>query len=339
MLDADPLLNALPPLTAEDAAAYADGQRLRALAEARAPGWIDACLDAVLSASHPYPRGEARVALLAAPPEGLVPRLLDPLTSPNRRLRRRAMTLLPRLDAAVLVRELAAWLPRASREGRRAACVALAAVGDPALPLLHTLAADADASIARRALRALRVIEAREPPAAPLPESAQRPFGLSRPAALPPPRPRGFAVAAFNFSYGVNLGVLIRTAEAAGAEAVWVVGRDFYYRPSARGTDWHIPLHVLDSPRACLDRARVEGFQVVAVQQGPRAVSVFEAAWPERPLIVLGNEGDGLPAAFVAAADLQVDIPVAGRIDSLNVAVAAGVVCYAFLGRRAARPG
>ena len=152
-----------------------------------------------------------------------------------------------------------------------------------------------------------------------------------------PVRERSFAVAAFNFSYGVNLGTLIRSAEAAGAESVWIVGRDFYYRPSAKGADWWIPVEVVASAEECLERARAEGFSVVALQQGPRTADAWSAEWPERPLIVVGNEGDGLPAWFADAADLQVELPVWGEIDSLNASVAASVAMYAFRAWQARR--
>ena len=332
-------MQSVPPLSPEDATAYRDGLAIRERAAEGAAGWIDACVDMVLNATHAFPRGEARIALQLAPAEGAVAALLPALTSANRRLRRRSMTLLPRLDPDEVVRQMTVWLPSASKEGRRAACVALAAVGEPATALLRVLADDGEESVQRRATRALQLIADRGPRIGgdAASESSQRPFGLRPPRDGMPPRAKSFAVAAFNFSYGVNLGVLIRSAEAAGAEAVWIVGRDYYYRPSTKGTDWWLPLEVVDSPAACIAKARAEGFSIVALQQGPEAVPLHDMEWPERPLIVVGNEGDGLPAAFATAADLQVTIPLHGRIDSLNVSVAASVAMYSYLGARAVR--
>ena len=333
---ADPM-QSVPPLSAEDAAAYRDGLAIRATAAGGASGWIDTCVAMALNATHAFPRGEARIALQLAPPASVVAALLPALTSANRRLRRRSMTLLPRLDSEEVVRQMTAWLPSASKEGKRAACVALAAVGEPATELLQVLSDDAEPAVQRRATRALQVLADRGPQVdgGSASESSQRPFGLRPPRDGMPPRERSFAVAAFNFSYGVNLGVLIRSAEAAGAEAVWIVGRDYYYRPSTKGSDWWLPLHVVDSPAACIAKARDEGFSIVALQQGPEAAPLHDVDWPDRPLIVVGNEGDGLPDAFVAAADLQVTIPLHGKIDSLNVSVAASVAMYGYLGARA----
>ena len=335
-------LDTVPPLSARDDAAYRDGLAIRALPASGGEGWVERCVErcveTALHAAHPFLRGEARIALQSAPAAQAIAALLPALTSENRRLRRRAMTLLPRLDAGELVEQMGAWLPGASEKGKRAACVALAAVGEPATPLLQRLAADGEPAVRRRAGRALEVMAARGKSGAADPkslsESALRPFGLRPPADSAMPRPRSFAVAAFNFSYGVNLGVLIRSAEAAGAEAVWIVGRDFYYRPATKGSDWWLPVEVIPTPLACIQRARREGYEIVALQQGPEAESLFTVEWPERPLIVVGNEGDGLPPAFLEAAERQVEIPVYGRIDSLNVAMAAGVAMYAFLASR-----
>ncbi len=327
-------LHSVPTLSSVDESAHRLGLEVRALPQDQPEGWIDHCVDLALNENHAFPRGEARIALQLAPAEQVVAAMLPPLTSDNKRLRRRAMTLLPKLDPEELVRQMNTWLPNATRQGRRTACVVLAAIGDEAEPLLRKFTQDEDGTLRRRAERALAVLADRRAgrlsQQEPLSESAQRPFGLHPPPGGIPARPRSFAVAAFNFSYGVNLGTLIRSAETAGAEAVWIVGRDFYYRPSTKGSDWWLPVEVVDTPAACIERAHAEGFQIVALQQGPDAQSLFEAEWPEHPLIVVGNEGDGLPLAFAEAADLEIEIPVYGKIDSLNVSMAASVAMYEF---------
>lgn len=244
------------------------------------------------------------------------------------------MTLLPRLDPEEVCRQLDPVLETGARKSRRAACVALAAIGAPASPLLERMTSDADEAIRNRARRALDAIAARPPENGNRNLSYVRPFGLPY-RDSPAPRPQSFAVAAFNFSYGVNLGTLVRSAEAAGAEAVWIIGRDFYYRPSTKGSDWWLPVKTMDSPAACLARAEEEGFAIVALQQGAAAQPVWEAEWPERPLIVAGNEGDGLPQQFIEAAALQLELPIFGNIDSLNVAVATSVAMFAFRGWQA----
>lgn len=323
-------------LDAEEQAAYEAGLAVRADAESRSPGWIGRTVDVALNTNHGFPRGEARIALQVGPVEEVVAALLPALLSANKRMRRRSMTLLPRLDPDEVCRQLGPVLETGERNSRRAACVALAAIGAPATELLERLTDDPDGAIRNRARRALDAIAARPPDNGNRALSYVRPFGLPF-RDEPPARPQSFAVAAFNFSYGVNLGTLVRSAEAAGAEAVWIIGRDFYYRPSTKGADWWLPVETLDSPAECLDRAADKGFEIVALQQGEQAVPVWEAEWPERPLIVAGNEGDGLPQPFIDAAALQLELPISGNIDSLNVAVATSVAMFAFRGWQARR--
>ena len=328
----------IPDLSTDDAEAYALGLAVRSAAERRDAGWVRMAAEVALTASHGFPRGEARIALQLAPADEAVAALLPALLSEHRRTRRRAMTLLPRLDPDEVRRQLEPALDGAGQPSRRAACVALAALGAAGEPLLRRLAADEDQAVRRRAERALATLAERGPEAGDRALSSVRPFGLAPPPnGARPPRPRSFAVAAFNFSYGVNLGSLIRSAEAAGAEAVWIVGRDLYYRPSTKGTDWWLPVELLATPDECVARAAAEGYQIVALQQGGAAQPVWSADWPERPLIVAGNEGDGLPPTLLEAAALQVELPVYGQIDSLNVAVAASVAMYAWLGAREQR--
>jgi tRNA G18 (ribose-2'-O)-methylase SpoU len=124
----------------------------------------------------------------------------------------------------------------------------------------------------------------------------------------------------------VNLGVALRSAEAAGLEALYLVGDRATSLSSARGAELAIPLHVVPDAAALLLRARAAGYQVVAVQQTPQSEPYHLASYPPRPLFVLGAEDTGLPDALRAAADLAVEIPLYGLIDSLNVASAATCV-------------
>lgn len=165
--------------------------------------------------------------------------------------------------------------------------------------------------------------------------SATWPFGL------PPPQSGGpstealpLAVGTVNLSYNLNLGVLIRAAEAAGASEVLVAGRDFYHRVAAMGTDRYLDIRFLDSTEALVEHARAKGYQLVAVQQSPGAERFDRANYPPRPCLLLGSEGPGLPPELCARADMVVEIPQRGQIDSLNVACAATLVLWACLAAR-----
>ncbi len=165
--------------------------------------------------------------------------------------------------------------------------------------------------------------------------SAMWPFGLPAPDpnAQPPPR-LPLAVAAFNLSYNLNLGVLLRSAEAAGVSDVFLVGSDYYHRAAAMGADRWVTIRVFRTWPEMVAHARAVGYQLVALQQSPGAERYDRADYPPRPCLIVGSEGQGLPPALVARADLVVEIPQRGEIDSINVAAAATVVLWACLAQR-----
>ena len=129
-----------------------------------------------------------------------------------------------------------------------------------------------------------------------------------------------------------NLGAVIRTADAAGCGGVILVGDccDPYSVEAVRAT--------MGSVFAVkIARASVEEFlawrtswpgSVVGTQLS--ATVDYRAAEYRRPaLVLMGNEQAGLPPDLTAACDLAVKIPMRGRADSLNLAVATGIMIYA----------
>lgn len=133
-----------------------------------------------------------------------------------------------------------------------------------------------------------------------------------------------------------NVGAIFRAAAGLGADAVLVAPRcaDPLYRRSVRvsmGTVFQVPwtrLPAWDEARTALHDA---GFTLAALALADEAVSleVFAAARPERVALMLGAEGDGLSRRALSVADQIVTIPMAGGVDSLNVAAASAVALWA----------
>jgi tRNA G18 (ribose-2'-O)-methylase SpoU len=126
-----------------------------------------------------------------------------------------------------------------------------------------------------------------------------------------------------------NLGALFRNAAAFGVDAVLLDPRcaDPLYRRSVRVSMGHVlrvPFAVLPDPwPAAL--AELRGFTTIALTPRDDAVPLREVVAPERWAVLLGAEGPGLSDATLAAADVRARIPMAGGVDSLNVATAAAV--------------
>jgi tRNA G18 (ribose-2'-O)-methylase SpoU len=139
-----------------------------------------------------------------------------------------------------------------------------------------------------------------------------------------------------------NLGAAMRSAAALGVDAVLVTPRcaDPLYRRAIRvsmGTVFQVPWTRIDPWPGGVSTLQEQGFVVATLALADDAVGLDELAAdpPERLALVLGTEGDGLSHHTIAAADLTVTIPMAGGVDSLNVAAAGAVAAWAL---RPSRP-
>jgi len=138
-----------------------------------------------------------------------------------------------------------------------------------------------------------------------------------------------------------NIGTIIRTASAAGATAVILIGPSADpYDPVAvkasMGALFSVPVAVAESGAEFLAWAASAGVTVAAAS-GQAALSCWDAPWHLPLALLLGSEGTGLPADLLVSVDLQVAIPMTGTAESLNLAVAAGVLLYEV--RRRTWPG
>jgi TrmH family RNA methyltransferase len=139
-----------------------------------------------------------------------------------------------------------------------------------------------------------------------------------------------------------NAGTLVRTAEAAGAAAVLFCGSSVdpsnpkCVRASA-GAVFHVPVASGGEAVPVLERLGRAGITSAAtvVRDG----TPYDDADLGGPLaLVLGSEAHGLADPVVDAVDLRLTIPMAGRSESLNVAMAGAVVAFEALRQRRTRP-
>jgi TrmH family RNA methyltransferase len=138
-----------------------------------------------------------------------------------------------------------------------------------------------------------------------------------------------------------NLGTVIRTADAAGVDAV--VCCDGTVDPtnpktlrSTAGSLFHVPVVHGGSAAEALAELSARGFTTVAtVVRGGTDYVAFD--WTRPVALVLGNEAAGLDPALVAELDAGVTVPMAGRAESLNVGVSAAVLCFEALRQRRTR--
>ena len=129
-----------------------------------------------------------------------------------------------------------------------------------------------------------------------------------------------------------NLGTIIRTASAAGAAGVILIGpsadpHDPAAVKASMGALFTMPVATAASPAEFLAWAHAGGVRVAATS-ARGSVTCWDADLQLPLAVLLGSEGAGLPDDMLDAADLRVAIPMTGTAESLNLSVAAGVLLY-----------
>lgn len=142
--------------------------------------------------------------------------------------------------------------------------------------------------------------------------------------------PQGVWVALEDLRDPGNLGTIIRTADAAGASGVILAGQSCDpWAPdcvrASMGSIFGVPLARL-SQTAFLDLCRTWPGEVVGTHLG--ATESYRRTYRPPTLLVMGSEGKGLSAEAAAACSTLVRIPMPGRAESLNVAIATALMLY-----------
>ncbi|MQY24262.1 TrmH family RNA methyltransferase [Nocardia macrotermitis] len=135
--------------------------------------------------------------------------------------------------------------------------------------------------------------------------------------------------------HGVNLGTLLRTCDAAGA-CLAVPRRSWVPEALERGNTLRqrTCVHWIEGRTdRWLDRQRQGGSAIVGVELTDESIRLADLPVArKRTVIVLGNEGTGIPPEGLERLDVAVEIPMVGTGHSLNVAVAGSLVLYKLAG-------
>jgi tRNA G18 (ribose-2'-O)-methylase SpoU len=147
-----------------------------------------------------------------------------------------------------------------------------------------------------------------------------------------------------------NVGSIFRTADAAGVDKIFLCGitpapldRFKHVRADfskvALGAEQYISWESAPTTAGVIKRLKKEGYEIFALEQSKRSVPYYQEAMrlarmsaarrsAARVAIILGNEVKGLPPSILRAADRILEIPMMGKKESLNVAVAFGIVVF-----------
>jgi tRNA G18 (ribose-2'-O)-methylase SpoU len=140
-----------------------------------------------------------------------------------------------------------------------------------------------------------------------------------------------FAVAIENWQHDMNIGSIVRTANAFAAETVHIIGRKRWNKRGAMVTDryQHILHHA--TVEEFVQWARVKELPIIAIDNVPGSAPIESFPLPAACILLFGQEGPGLSEAAIEAADAVVEITQYGSTRSMNASAAAAVAMHAWI--------
>lgn len=140
-----------------------------------------------------------------------------------------------------------------------------------------------------------------------------------------------FHVAIENWQHDMNIGSIVRSANAFAADTVHIVGRRRWNKRGAMVTDRY--QHVLHHATVedLVTWAAENQLPIIAVDNVAGCVPMERFDWPERCIMLFGQEGPGLSDEAIAAAQAVVEITQYGSTRSINASAAAAVAMYSWV--------
>ncbi|BDZ64352.1 TrmH family RNA methyltransferase [Agromyces mangrovi Wang et al. 2018] len=148
-----------------------------------------------------------------------------------------------------------------------------------------------------------------------------------------------FHVAIENWQHDMNIGSIVRSANAFAADTVHIIGRRRWNKRGAMVTDRYQHVDHHDDVASFEAWARAAGVPIIAVDNVPGAVPIETFAWPDRCVLLFGQEGPGLSSEATDAADAVVEITQFGSTRSINASAAAAIAMHSWVLAHADLPG
>ncbi|MFI8527935.1 TrmH family RNA methyltransferase [Promicromonospora sukumoe] len=142
-----------------------------------------------------------------------------------------------------------------------------------------------------------------------------------------------FHVAIENWAHDLNIGSVVRTANAFNAAGVHIVGRRRWNRRGAMVTDRY--LHVTHHPDAEALAGWAGGLPIIGIDNVPGSVPIEGHALPRECVLLFGQESTGLTAEAQAACDVVLHITQYGSTRSINAGAAAAIAMHAWMQQHA----
>lgn len=145
-------------------------------------------------------------------------------------------------------------------------------------------------------------------------------------------REGGRYVVLFGLQDPGNVGMVIRTADALGIDGIILSGSCDLYSPkvirSTMGSVFRMSITVINDADALFALLEENGVETSAAVIDRDAVKVTDFAFTGKQAVFIGNEGNGLPEDIAQRCTRRITIPMSGSINSLNAAMAAGILMW-----------
>lgn len=152
-------------------------------------------------------------------------------------------------------------------------------------------------------------------------------------------------VIAHNIRSTHNVGAIFRTSEGFGVKKIILSGYTPYPRiekdtrlphialkltsqihKTALGAEESVPFEYQEAPD--ITTLRRNGYRIVGLEQSARSINLASYVTPEKIVLILGEEVDGIPLELLEICEDILEIPMVGKKESFNVSVATGIALY-----------
>lgn len=145
-----------------------------------------------------------------------------------------------------------------------------------------------------------------------------------------------FHVAIENWQHDLNIGTIVRTANAFLAAEIHIVGKKRWNRRGAMVTDRYQHIRHHETPEQLVEWASMSNVELIGIDNLPGSTSLHQSPLPESCVLIFGQEGPGLSDAMKAAIAECRSIPQFGSTRSINAGVAAGIAMHTWISQHAA---
>ncbi len=134
----------------------------------------------------------------------------------------------------------------------------------------------------------------------------------------------------YNLENPQNCSAIIRTADAVGIEKIYITEEKPFVinEKISKGSHQWVEIEIVDNPMKFLRSLKNQGFNIISTSLTDRAVDYRTYDYNQKTIIIFGNESRGIDQDIIEISDYLIKIPQYGKVQSLNVSVAFGIIFY-----------